>query len=310
MEAKMKIFLRWLLIIMIFIPALLFGQAKVGTAAGQFLEISPSPRAEGMSSAFIGVADDISAVYYNPAGLAWQGLKQFAFSHTLLYAGISNDWAAFSMPAAGGVMAISASVLNAGEMDETTPYHPEGTGRTFGAGGLSAGITYSRMLTDRFSVGINVKYISEFLADITATTWGMDIGTYYRTAFKNVRLGMILSNFGPDLKYIQQSYPLPMSFHFGAAGEIINNDTNRLTVDLEGAHPNDNLEKFQLGFEYAYREFAFLRGGYKIQYDSDRFTLGGGVKMPLGGLFAKADYSFTYMKYLPAVHRFSIGMEF
>ncbi len=305
----MKIFIKWAMFLFV-IPAVLFGQAKVGTAAGQFLEISPSPRAEGMSSAFIGVSDDIFAIYYNPAGLAWQPLRQVAFSHTLLYADISNEWAAFSMPSLGGVVAISATALNAGEMEETTPYHPEGTGRTFGAGALSAGITYAKPLTDRFSVGINVKYISEFLADITASTWGMDIGTYYKTAFKNIRLGMLLSNFGPDMKYIQQSYPLPMSFHFGAAGEVFDNETNRLTIDFEGAHPNDNLEKFQGGFEYAYKEFAFLRGGYKIQYDSDRFTVGGGVKLPLGGLFAKADYSFTYMKYLPAVHRFSIGVEF
>ena len=306
----MKIFLKIPVVLIIFIPAIIFSQAKVGTAGGQFLELSPSPRAEGMANAFIAVADDIFCIYYNPAGLALQLKKQVAFSHTMLYSGIGLEWGAFSMPAAGGVMAISATACNAGEMEETTPYFPEGTGRTFTAGAMSACITYSRSLTDRFSVGINAKYIGEYLADISANGWGMDIGTYFRTAFHGVRLGMILSNFGPDLKYIQQSAPLPMAFHFGAAGEVINNGTHRVTLDLEGSHPNDNIEKFQAGFEYGFKEFAFIRGGYKLQYDTEKFTLGGGIKIPFGGMSARADYAYTYLQYLPALHRFSICTEF
>lgn len=306
----MRIITKCVILLLPALPFLIFGQAKVGTASGQFLEISPSPRAEGMSSAFIGVADDIFAIYYNPAGLAWQPIRQIAFAHTIWPADISLEWAAFSMPAAGGVMAISATALNAGTMEETTPYQPEGTGRTFSAGAIAAGITYARPLTDRFSIGINAKYIGEYLADVSATGWAMDIGTYFRTAFKDIRLGMILSNFGPDIKYIQQSSPLPMAFHFGVAGEVIDNETNRITLDIEGSHPNDNLEKFQAGFEYAYKEFAFLRGGYKLQYDTDKFTIGAGVKLSLGNAAAKADYSFSYMKYLPPIHRFSVGVEF
>ncbi len=290
--------------------ALVFGQAKVGTAVGQFLEISPSARAEGMGSAFIAVADDPSAMYYNPAGLAWQLRRQLSFSHAVYFADISFDWLGASLPLAGGVFGVSATALNAGEMEETTPYHPEGTGRTFTAGALSAGITYSRLLTDRFAVGINLKYVGEYLADVSAQGWAMDIGTIYKTAFHDIRLGMLLSNFGPDLSYIQQSFPLPMCFHFGAAGELLKNGTHRLTIDFEGSHPNDNLEKFQIGFEYAYKEFAFLRGGYKIQYDSDRFALGAGVRIPLGSLTIGADYSFTDMKYLNDVHRFSISFLF
>jgi len=304
-----KIFLKWTILLMI-LPVAVFGQAKVGTAVAQFLEIPFSARAEGMGSAFIAVADDISAVCYNPAGLAWQTRRQVAISHTLLYAGIHHDFGAFSMPAAGAVVGISFVSLYTGEMIETTPYMPEGTGRTFAAGDLAVSATYSRLLTDRFSVGLNLKYIGEFYADVHAHGWAMDIGTIYKTAFKDLRLGMKLSNFGPDLKFIQQSGPLPMAFHFGMAVEIINNSMHRITLDAEGSHPNDNLEKFQAGMEYAYKEFAFLRGGIKYQYDSDLFTLGGGVKLPIGGLMSRIDYSFTYMRDLESVHRFGLGAEF
>ncbi|RKZ27934.1 hypothetical protein DRQ29_02685 [bacterium] len=299
-----------LLVLLSILPVIVFGQAKVGTAIGQFLEIPVSARAEGMASAFLATADDISAIYYNPGGLAWQNGRQLTISHTMLYAGISHDFGAYTMPAAGGVVGVSFISLYTGDIDETTPYQPEGTGRTYTAGDLAVGLCYSRILTDRFSVGVNVKYLGEYLADVHAQGWAMDIGTIFKTAFKDIRLGMALTNFGPDLKFIQQSAPLPMSFHFGAAGEIINNPTNRITLDIEGSHPNDNLEKFQVGAEYAYKEMVFIRAGGKLQYDTDLFTLGTGCKIPIGSFMMRADYSFTYMRYLSSVHRFSLGAEF
>jgi len=299
-----------LLAVLLILPVIVFGQAKVGTSCAQFLEIPVSARGEGMASSFIAVADDISAIYYNPGGLAWQNRKQMAISHTMLFAGINHDFAAYTMPAMGGVMGVSFVSIYTGDIDETTPYQPEGTGRTFTAGDLSAGLTYARLLTDRFSVGVNVKYVGEYYSDVHAHGWAMDIGTVFKTAFKDIRLGMKLSNFGPDLKFIQQNAPLPMAFHFGAAGEIINSPDHRITLDVEGSHPNDNLEKFQAGIEYAYKEMLFIRGGGKFQYDSDLFTLGAGFRLPVGAFMVRGDYSFTYMKYLNSVHRFTLGAEF
>lgn len=311
------------------LPAVAFSQAKVGTAVGQFLEISPSARAEGMASAFIGVADDIFAIYHNPSGLANQTSKQVALAHVSHFAGIHNEFAAFSMPAMGGVIGVSLFTLTTAKMEETTPYHPEGTGRTFTAGGMALGATYARPLTDRFSVGVNLKYVGEFYADKTANGWAMDIGTLYRTAFHDVRLGMMLSNFGPDLTFISQSFPIPMSFHFGAAGEIIKGPVHRLTLDMEGSHPNDNIEKFNIGMEYAYKEMMFLRAGYRFQsksykfkpkndegeeeyfpYQNDFASFGAGIRTALGGIIGKIDYSITLTRYTEPVHRISISMLF
>ena len=305
----MRIFSRYLIVVIV-LPVLVFGQAKVGTAVAQFLEIPASAHGEGMAGARVGITDDISSIYYNPGALAWQNRRQFVISHSMLYAGISHDFAAFTMPAMGGVIGVSAITLYTGEMEETTPYQPEGTGRTFSAGDLALGVSYSRFLTDRFSVGVTAKYLGEYYADVHAHGWAMDIGTIFKTAFKDIRLGMMLSNFGPDLKFISQSAPLPMCFHFGAAGEIINTAPHRLTLDVEGSHPNDNLEKFRAGLEYAYNEMFFIRAGGKLQYDSDLFTLGAGFKIPVGATRFAVDYSFTYMRHLESVHRISVGAEF
>ena len=71
---------------------------KVGTTAGQFLKIGPGARALAMGGAYVGVSDDIYAVYYNPAGVAInKGNGQAAFNHTQWLADVSYDFAAASL---------------------------------------------------------------------------------------------------------------------------------------------------------------------------------------------------------------------
>jgi len=306
---------RYLLIGAAFVlfPVLAFGQAKVGTAAAQFLEIPVGARSSGMSDVFLATADDASAIYYNPAGLTNLYRKEVTFTHTMWPAGISHEFAAFvmPMPQLGGVVGISAIGLTTGDMMETTPGHPQGTGRTFTASDLALGATYSRKMTDRFSVGLTWKYVGEYYADVKAHSWAMDIGALYRTAFKNLRIGMNFCNFGPDITFLKTPYPLPMSFHFGLAAELLENDNHKVTLGWEGSHPNDNLEKFQVGAEYWFNNMFALRGGYKFgAWDSERFNLGAGAKVPIGAFTAKVDYAFSDMQELKTVHRFSLGLEF
>ena len=298
--------------VLLLLPCFMWGQAKVGTAEGQFLEIGVSARVTGMGEAFLGVANDASAVYYNPGGVGTLSRREVFISHNSYVAGISHEFLSvvYPVPSIAGVLAFSATALTTGDMIETTPSFPEGTGKTFNASCLAAGITYSAMLTDRFSAGVTWKFINEGYADITANSWAVDIGTFYRTEFHDIRLGMNMSNFGPDVKFINQSAALPMNFHFGVAGEVIDNGMHRLTVAVDGAHPNDNLEKFQIGGEYWYRNMIALRLGRKFNYDTETFSAGAGLKLPLGAYTAKLDYSVSDMGYLKLTQRFSLGVEF
>ncbi|HEQ99294.1 MAG TPA: hypothetical protein ENO22_08140, partial [candidate division Zixibacteria bacterium] len=70
-----------LFLILLLLPGVLYGQAKVATAGAQFLEIGVSARAVAMGESFISIADDASAVYYNPAGMTQIYEKEFMFSH-------------------------------------------------------------------------------------------------------------------------------------------------------------------------------------------------------------------------------------
>jgi hypothetical protein len=258
-------------------------------------------------------------------------------SHTDYPADIMYDFIGFAqpLPVMGAAWGLQVIYLGAGDMDETTPLRPFGTGRTFTASDIAVGGTYSMRMTNRFSVGGTVKYLQENLADEVARGWSVDVGTFYDTGWKSLRIAMLVSNFGPDMTFVSSPFPMPMSFKFGMAGDLISSETNRLTLSIEGVHPNDNREELHFGLEYAYNDFAFLRVGRKVngwaradyadwQEDPegnnpyleypvidedggptiDGLALGGGVRIP--GIGLSVDYAWTTIPYFGSLHRFSL----
>ncbi|MBK6910363.1 MAG: PorV/PorQ family protein [bacterium] len=273
---------RWrnlgLLLALMLAPSMVWAQAKVGTAGVQFLKISPSCRAVGMGEAYVSVATDASAIWHNPGALARLDKPEAIVSWIDYMAGLQYGYLGMTHPMEkwDGTFAASVSYLTTDEMKETTPERPDGTGRTFTAADLAIGASYSQMLTDKFSVGGTLKIVSEMLADESATGWAADLGTFYDTGWKSVRLAMLTSNFGPDMKFVEEEFPLPMNFTFGTSMYVLNSGdrewwngsdslgTHSLLAALSWSHPNDNLEVYNLGLEYGYMNTVFLRAGKKI----------------------------------------------
>ncbi|MBN1755291.1 PorV/PorQ family protein [bacterium] len=305
----MKRFVLPIFLIILF-PLLLWGQAKVGTAGAQFLELGVGARSVGMGEAFKAVANDATALFYNPGGVAWLTQKEVAFSYVKYPADINYGYAGLVYPIPGGALGLSWYGLSTGEMDETTWEHTEGTGRTFVASDMAVGFTFSRMLTDKFSAGLTLKYIGEFYADEQAHGWAFDIGTLYFTDFKTLRLGMNIANFGPDMKFIQDNYPLPMVFHFGVAAELLQTAMHKVTFSSGWCHPSDNLEKYTAGLEYWYRGNFALRVGKKLNYDDENFSAGAGVQLPFGKYMLKVDYAYTHYNYLSDSHITTLSFKF
>ncbi|UCE24937.1 MAG: PorV/PorQ family protein [Candidatus Zixiibacteriota bacterium] len=306
-----------LCLVVAFGPTDIRAQAKVGTTGAQFLEIGVSARAMGMAEAYTAVADDISSVYYNPAGLVYMYGREAAFSYISMPADISYYFGAIGLPleSIGGVLGISAYTLTSGEMVETDYidiYDPQvGTGRVFSYDDFALGVSYGRYLTDRFSIGFSVKYIGEFTHDYSASGWSADVGTNYDTGFRNFTIAMVITNFGPDMRMIADDYPLPINFKFGASINVLDGDDHILTFAAEGSHPSDNLEKYNSGLEYTYKERFVLRGGGRFNYDVDGFTAGGGLRVPFGEESElRFDYAFQDFGILTEVHRFSMSIAF
>lgn len=291
-------------------------QAKVGTTGAQFLELGVSARAMGMAEAFTAVADDISAVYYNPAGLVSLYGREATFTLINMPADINYTFLAVGLPleSIGGVLGLSLYSLNSGTMIERDYNNGtfEGTGRTFNWKDLAVSVSYGRYLTDRFSIGFSVKYLNEeTLQDYSASGWSADVGTNYDTGFRGFKIAMIITNFGPDMTMINNSYPLPINFKFGGTINVVEQDNHLITFAAEGSHPSDNLEKYNAGLEYVFRDKFSLRAGRRFNYDSDGFAAGAGLAVPFGEESEiRFDYAFQDFGILTEVHRFSMSIAF
>ncbi|MEW5701157.1 MAG: PorV/PorQ family protein [Candidatus Zixiibacteriota bacterium] len=294
-------------------PSSARAQDKVGTTGAQFLEVGVSPRADAVGGAFAAIADDASAIYYNPAGLVQLDHRQVMVSLIDYPADISYSFVGLAWPVAfGGVFGVAYYGLDAGDMPVTTPEYEMGApGWTFTARDYAVSLSYGRYLTDRFSVGGTVKIIDELFEEERSTGWAADVGTQYNTGFRNFKIVMTLTNFGPDMKFITQPYPLPISFRFGGAIDVLDNPQHHAVFALEGAHPADNREKYNTGFEYMFRNLAALRIGHRFEHDLGGVTFGGGVHFALGGkLAARLDYGYQDFGALDQIHRFSMTVDF
>jgi len=314
-----KIVLLLPLAILLLIPEMSFGQAKVGTAGAQFLEIGVSARAIGMGEAFLGVSDDASVLYYNPGALSILTQKEVIFTHIQYPADIHYEFGGIVLPAPrfAGTFGVSFSWLGMDDMPVTDYSHSDGNGQFFNAADYALGLSYGAGLTDRFSVGLTLKYIAQYIETKRATGWASDIGVFYDTGFRNFRICMVLANFGPDMKFISEPYPLPIDFRFGTSIDLLNTSNSKLTLAAQGSHPNDNLEKYNFGAEYWLNDMFALRVGKKFNYDyydkdkfSGGFTFGAGAKIPISSWNMSVDYAYQDLGWLDSVNRFTFGLRF
>ncbi|MEX2117945.1 MAG: PorV/PorQ family protein, partial [Bacteroidota bacterium] len=174
---------------------------KSGTTAAKFLSIPVGARALGMGGAFVAVANDASGLYWNPAGISKIGRNEAILSHSSWIAGIDFNFAGFVLPLGEHQsLGISLTSLTMDEMERTTEDQPDGTGEFFTVGSIAFGLTYARDLTDWFSIGGTVKYVSEHIWNSTATGIAVDIGTLFVTPFPGLKFGAGISNFGEKLQ--------------------------------------------------------------------------------------------------------------
>lgn len=297
------------------VPGLAWSQAKVGTTGYQFLEIGASSRAIGMGDAFVALVDDASAVYYNPAGLTGLDGMELTVDYMQYVADIDYGFAALAFPAGGigGYFGVGLIGLDAGDILRTTYSDPYGkAGEMFGAQDFAVTFSYGRNLTDRFSIGTTVKYITERLETFKSTTWAADVGTSYNTGFRGFTISMVISNFGPDGQtknndgYKGDDTPLPINFKFGSSIRLLDGGVHRAVFAAEGSHPADNLEKYQAGVEYWFNDMLALRVGGKFNYDIGGVTAGAGLRLPWGDRSLRFDYGYSEFGILGNNHRWGI----
>jgi hypothetical protein len=288
---------------------------KVGTLGGQSLKIGVGARAAGMGEAYVAIADDATAVYWNPAGIARLSGQSISINHTAWPANMLFDQAAyvFSVKWIPGMLGVNVRALTMSRDIVRTTYLPEGTGETFDAGEWAYGVTYARALTDKFSAGFSINYVQTGLADVKGSSTTFDFGTLYDVGILGAKIGMAIQNVGSDMTFIDEKVKMPVFFRVGGSFDVLQMGESKLITAAEFTHPPDNSEKLNLGAEYSFHDYLFLRGGYKMNYDTEGLTAGFGVKFPLTlvkSSVARLDYAYQDMNYLSAAHRVSLNVSF
>jgi long-subunit fatty acid transport protein len=337
----MKRYINYLFLLILFTSgssAVAADVTKVATTAAPFLTIGAGARAQGMGGAFVAVANDASALFWNVSGIAQLQQNEFVFNHSQWIADIDYNYAGIAAPLAGfGTVGVSITTVDYGTFEQTTEMSPEGTGVEFNARSMSLNLSWARMLTENFAIGFTGKYIQESIFNSRASGMAMDIGVLFVTPFNGLRLGMSISNFGAKMGMegddllvkvdIDQTidgnnnqvnarietgkYDLPLLFRFGVAMDVFQTEENRLTLVADALHPNDNAESVNLGAEYQYGDMLALRAGYRSLFlpDSEEgFTLGGGLKFDSIGL--RLDYAYEDFGKFNNIQKYSLHFMF
>lgn len=324
---KKILFIFLFLISLIDVKAQLFpvlGGQRAGISTAQFLKIGVGGRASAIGDAFIAMANDASALYWNPAGLVQFDDNQILFSHNQWVVDINHDFlgAVYHLDETNA-FGVALTSLSMKDMPVTTEFAPFGTGEYFGYSDVAVAVTYSRRMTDKFSFGGTVRYIEETLDKLKMRGVMIDLGTYYWTGLGTSRFAVTVSNFGnqiaPDGEVVLvgkrsksdwQSFSPPTIFRIGFAIEPYQDDINKVTTAIQLNHPNDNSENVSTGIEYSWKNIVFLRGGYKFNVDEQNYSFGAGVNLPIEIANFTLDYAYSNFTRLGSAHRFSIILGF
>lgn len=317
--------------------------SKTGTTAANFLQIPVGAAATGLGGAFVSLANDASALYWNVSGIANMEKFEAQLVHTEWIAETSFDYAGAILPLGEfGTLGLSFTSLKMDDMKVTTIELPDGTGEYFSASDIAFGVSYARMLTDRFSIGFTVKYIQQSIWHMNASAFAVDAGTKFRTdLLGGMTIGATITNFGTSLKlsgrdtryFIRvddtkqgsndripteiemDEWDLPLVFQIGVSTDVLQLENYKLVLAVDAIHPNNDYQSLNAGAEFAFNDYLFIRGGYQslLLADSEgglSFGMGVNSKMLFSDTIVKFDYAYRDFGRLENTHTFSLSIKY
>jgi hypothetical protein len=305
--------IRRILIIWIALMAItaLVGKTSIASddkgVSADFLNIGVGAREAGMGEAYTSLAEGPSAIFWNPAGLAFGENIQFSFSHFEWMQDISYDFFAAAYPLSDRI-GIGAGVqyLDYGKIDGYDG-NDNPTGEIGGTYDLAATASLGYRISDHLSFGLSGKYIMISLADIGASAMAADIAIRYSDS--KLMVGISAANLGGNLKFEIDENRLPANIRLGMA---IMSLGGRATISTEIKKELYGAASLKNGLEYNFDKRYFLRTGYGFSSENSA-GFDNGLTLGVGAILgpSQIDYSFTpYSRFSSeTIHRFSIGLR-
>ncbi|MBI2071395.1 MAG: PorV/PorQ family protein [Elusimicrobia bacterium] len=269
----------------------LFAQTTQKTGA-EFLNIPVGARPVGMGGAYTALANDISSLHWNPAGLALMNRPEIGAMYSQWLLDSQYNFLGFGYPTKTGTFAGSISVLSQGE-SQARGQNRERTG-SIKAQDQALSLGYGRRIGS-IKAGLNTKLIQSEIAGYRANTVAFDFGFIVPLRTNPISLGLALQNVGPGIRFIEQRDPLPLSLSGGLSYRLPVGIA--LALDVK-QHLYSHKTNVNIGTEYQALPVLSLRGGYiaalgqqvPLASDSGLDGISGGVGFRLMG--AQIDYAF------------------
>lgn len=305
----------FVLVSIFFAPALFSQGVSIGKYSGEFLAIGVGGRPLGMGSAFVSIANDVTAGYWNPAGLSKLDYPQAMLMHDERFAGLVNyNYGAVAIPYKSD-MTLGLSVIRLGVdgIPDTRQALIDLNGNLnlddnellddskiteFNYSDWAFLFSFAKRYGEKFSYGANLKIIRRDVAEFGAWGIGFDIGAIY-SPFENLSLGANLQDVTTTIVAWDNGTTQLISptLKVGAAYQLrIFNGTLIPVFDTDIRFENRKFASmmnvgpisfdFHAGVEYTFDKLISIRLGYN---DVKQFTFGAGIILPK----LNVDYSFV-----------------
>ena len=316
---------------------------KLAQSGMKFLSVGADPRAAALGGAATALQTGPGALFYNPAGLSRSDRTTGVFlGQTTWIADIDYNHGAVSFAPAGGrfgVIGISALAVDYGELQETVFDASSDAGfrdlGTFSPTAYAFGLGYARTVTDRFSVGGQVKVVGQDFGDVATaftptedgadgsftreevseTVLAYDFGVMYDTPFPGLAFAVSARNFSQQAAFGDgEGFQLPLTLQIGAALDTqgltgFDPDVHRLVLAVDAEDPYDFTSQVELGAEYTFANTLSLRAGGVVPAEVQGVSLGAGLRQRLGGVGFGADYAYTSFTEFDPVHRIAVRFD-
>ena len=312
---------------------------RVATSAANWLKIETGTKAIGMGGAYTAVGGGIVGVPYNPASLTFVKNQEGFLSTTEYFAGITHNVLGYATNMSGVDFAsVHIFFLDSGSMPVTTETYNTsvGTGETFSFTALCLRATYGKIITNRLRIGFTGKYIREQIYTTFMESFAFDIGSNFDTGLYGFKLGMSISNLGPEVKYegeglefecddtpseicqhTTESFILPMTFRLGFSNEIIGPESafiksknHNLLIAFDAINPIDYTLYGCVGMQYSLMDMFFLRAGTHLAHDTADFSVGLGLELDIRNYKFGMDYAYVNYGVLDETHQFGLNFAF